>query len=746
MTLSIENKLTWRTGFAAVIFAALQGCGSSSSDSTETPTPTATVDEYLPFAETKAVVEGVITALDDDDLDNMSPVAQIAAGKPSDILLWGQNLENTLNVTLGGKTCYPYDVGVKDEYDEFSDDMEVYVRCPSFAVGTQKLVVVDSGEKVYETDINVVTEATIAANRAAVAAKNRPMFSSVWGKAIPADPFAVGPKNAAVTATPGVVTGLLTGEAPTVSTVNGAHDYANLQKFNIRGVVVKLLDASNNDAEVATTVANGEGVYRFENVESGRNLKVKVLAQIAQTRASEATSGSQYNFMVRDNTSNGTEKTLYSLDSNAFTSSASGDVISINAPVGFDKTGVADDNARKSAPFAILDVIYNAARGISTANPNVTLPDVNIYWSPKNRPSSGNKNQGLISTSHYAGKDALPGVYILGKADVDTDEFDRGVIGHEFGHYLQDVASYTDSQGGSHADGNYKDASLAYGEGFGTAIGGLLSNSPYYIDTLNNKQSQGGVTNLDIATSGAGRTGFYAEGAIRHLMYKLGKTYGFTAFWNATTAMASGHDSATVFTFLAKFIQQPGVNEADVLKMAQSVNIKTLNLQGVLAAGVAADPEINETASGGAKDLEQLYVSLAPSAPADVAVEANLTATPASFCLNSKLPGAQLSNGLGSSKRFVFTSQHDGAIGVKLANSDGKLYPDQVSYSRVRDGSTGKTTPFYGWSGSGLGRFNVKKGVTYTLMVTVHDKSLLNMQNTCGLTLSLHNTAAIAVQ
>ena len=88
---------------------------------------------------------------------------------------------------------------------------------------------------------------------------------------------------------------------------------------------------------------------------------------------------------------------------------------------------------------------------IEATDPNVVFPDVNFYWSPKNVGTDGNKEQGQIGTSHYADSGTLPGVFILGKADVDTDEFDQGVIGHEFGHWLQSVLSSSDNPGGSHA-------------------------------------------------------------------------------------------------------------------------------------------------------------------------------------------------------------------------------------------------------------------------------------------------------
>jgi hypothetical protein len=52
---------------------------------------------------------------------------------------------------------------------------------------------------------------------------------------------------------------------------------------------------------------------------------------------------------------------------------------------------------------------------------------------------------GHIGTSHWNGS----ALYILGKADVDTDEFDDHVIVHEWGHYFESTLPSIEASAGS---------------------------------------------------------------------------------------------------------------------------------------------------------------------------------------------------------------------------------------------------------------------------------------------------------
>jgi len=701
----------------------LAGCGGGSSG-------TAASDPLAPTELSAPVIEGFDTQVGLVQVD-AGGSQRLGAGEASTIDFWGLNLRLGLTVTLGSSPCLVHDLISFDDLEEDSEVMQISADCPAQPQGTAVLKVSDKGASIFQAPVQVVADSTRSA-QTALLERMRPKFTSlpVAGRLLSRAQI-----RAALVASPGVLTGQITADAPTIDSASGGLIYSALRNFNVRGVVVQLLDADNANAVLATTATDANGLYTFNGVPSGKNVVVQVSAQVAATRAAGATTGPQYNFMLRDNTAAGSIKPLYTLSSPAVQTVAGGNVVSLNAALGFDGTGNVT-GPRQSAPFSILDVVYNAATMIAATNPDVSLPDLNIYWSPNNAPQHGDMAQGLIGTSHFSSNGEYPGVYILGKANVDTDEFDQGVVGHEFGHYLQYAASYSDNPGGSHSSRDFKDASLAYGEGFGTAVGGLLAKSKYYSDSSGPNQASGFSTDISQPLAlGAGNTvGFYAENAIAYLLYTLGTQYGFNNFWNATAALANGHTSATVFSFLSGFVSQNPSLAGAVQALAASQNIRTLDALGQLPSGDTADAAISSAASGGAGDLEVLYLALAPNA-SNGAKGVNLTPSAPSFCLNSNLAGAKNSNGLGMSKRFTVTASQTGPLGVRMTNALGNAVSGGLVFANAR-GSDGKSVPIYGWN-EDIGQFTANAGTTYTLKINLANPASLTNGNQCGLTVSL---------
>ncbi len=128
---------------------------------------------------------------------------------------------------------------------------------------------------------------------------------------------------------------------------------------------------------------------------------------------------------------------------------------------------------RIAAPFAILDSMYTAARAILDVPraPAFGAYPLVVNWSPLNS-----------DISHY--DPSTRQIWIMGHAGVDTDEFDREVIVHEWGHYFTDVFSRSDSPGGSHSLGDVLDPRLAFDEGFASALAAMLLQQTIYADTL----------------------------------------------------------------------------------------------------------------------------------------------------------------------------------------------------------------------------------------------------------------------
>jgi hypothetical protein len=153
---------------------------------------------------------------------------------------------------------------------------------------------------------------------------------------------------------------------------------------------------------------------------------------------------------------------------------------SLHATHGWTGAGY-DPSRRIAAPFAILDSMYTAARKFLDIPRTIAFPPLKVNWSPENVSQWGDKPRGRIGTSHYAPSEGE--IYILGKAGIDTDEFDAHVIVHEWGHYFEDKLSRADSPGGPHGGGDILDPRLAFGEGYGNALASMLLPQPIYADT-----------------------------------------------------------------------------------------------------------------------------------------------------------------------------------------------------------------------------------------------------------------------
>lgn len=667
----------------------------------------------------------------------------------------GLKLDPKLNVTTGGTNCALHDLvkldtpdvdveqlvrsGLSQEDaearaadDEEAAQVQITADCAPLSAGTHEISVVlttDDGDQELFSDTLTAAVPAVQTRSAAI----RP-------KAITC------PGGGSCTS---VVSGTVTGEQPKVNyddantPTSATFDYTQPQSFLVKGVVVELRDA--NGAVLDTSNTGADGKYSFSGVPDGVATTVRVNAQITNTSAG-APAGSTYNFVMRDNTA--PNKDMYFVEKTCdATQGGQTTTCDVVAKLGTVTNGQLDDSAdgqksRQSAPFSILTVVYSAATNLQkayTGGENMVMPELNIYWSPKNiNNTDGGKTAGGISTSHYSSSGDLPGVFILGKAGVDTDEFDTGVIGHEFGHYLQSVLSFSDNPGGTHSGGDFKDASLAYGEGYGTAVGGLLTGSPYYLDTAG-AQNSGGVTNLNNTIAAEKNPGFYSEEVVGYVMYQIGSTYqgGFTAFWNAIKAFRSNGDSATIFAFLNRYITQNPTTATNVQTLASNQNIRTTNPKGTVNdsdAKVTSGASKGEAATG-ADDLEKLYVDMGALNVAEGASQ-----TSSAFCVNRNLKGAAFSNGLGMLKRFTFTPNFNGSVGLKALDDKNALFNEQVTSISARD-NLGNKAGMFVWA-DGYGKINVVSGREYTVIVNSMDANGVYQGNRCGNTLVLNRLVA----
>ncbi len=330
------------------------------------------------------------------------------------------------------------------------------------------------------------------------------------------------------------------------ATQSAGLDYAAITKKPVRGVVVEAIKTSDTSV-LQSTLSDDSGAYSL-TVPSNTNIKIRVKARILKTGAFTC------DISVVDNTA---AQALYVMDSADFDSGASGiSGKNLNAGSGWD--GASYTSIRVAAPFAILDAIYKAVGKMAAVDPNAAMPALMINWSVNNTNATGDKALGQISTSHYAND--VKELFLLGKADVDTDEYDDHVIAHEFGHYFEDRFSRSDNMGGSHSGGDKQDPRIAFGEGFGNAFSGMVTDDRHYVDTGGASQNSTMLySDLEANNPEPGSIGWFSEASIESVLYDIydsaddGADTLSLGFAPIYSAFVNGQKNAGSFTTIYSF-------------------------------------------------------------------------------------------------------------------------------------------------------------------------------------------------
>lgn len=297
------------------------------------------------------------------------------------------------------------------------------------------------------------------------------------------------------------LTGILTYDF--IPATNGYLNYAGVVQKPIRNVYVELLNAID-DSVIGFTITNEVGAYDF-SLSTPLNVKLRIYAEMKIPSV-----------VIQDNTNGDAEYVLVTPNYN-ITSSTVKNIRALSGWSGANGTGLYN-GARVAAPFAILDSIYTISKKIQSIRSSIMLPQLKVNWSINNVSVSGNIAAGEIITTHY--NSGTNQIYILGKADVDTDEYDSHVIVHEWGHFFENNLSRSDSFGGNHAFGDEKDMSLAFGEGWGNALSAIAFDpDAIYADTWGSRQQTG--MRIDLESRIDTHKGWFSEVSVQEILYDI---------------------------------------------------------------------------------------------------------------------------------------------------------------------------------------------------------------------------------
>ena len=237
-------------------------------------------------------------------------------------------------------------------------------------------------------------------------------------------------------------------------------------------------------------------------------------------------------------------------------------------------------------------------------DPTMVFPPLDAFWSPDNRTTAGTGNFAddidngrLDGVSFYLGG-SVSGLFLLGEAGVDTEEFDDHVIGHEWGHYFEDKFSRSDSIGGSHSLGDQLDMRLAFGEGFATALSGM-GLGPTYCDTFGNTGFD-----IDIENENGGVDGWFNESSVMKILYDLWDnndeggfdpmSIGFGPIYDVMTgAQASTPAFTSIFSFATALKALPNPETAFIESQLarEDINGPGINIYGDAEMNDAGTPD-----------------------------------------------------------------------------------------------------------------------------------------------------------
>lgn len=364
-----------------------------------------------------------------------------------------------------------------------------------------------------------------------------------------------------------------------------------------REVVLHVLDAGSQ-AQLATGTTNASGAYSF-NVPGNANVVIQVVARMQR----ETTPGPRWNVRVQNGTGS---LAPYTFNSSAFNTSVGAQDVVI--PTGISATGTAvPASQRPSGPFAILDTIYTAMQAVEAVAPNTLFPQFYVNW--------GSQTSGTFFSPS--------GQYIALLADLteDTDEFDQHVVAHEFGHYLENNFSRSDSIGGPHGLGDRLDMRVAFGEGFGYAFAAIVLNNTISLDSFVNAGTHT-ASGFNIETNppggGSGAGCWCSETSVWSILWDLHDavsdgadniSIGFAPIWQVMTdAQQTTPAMTSIFSFATALkTARPGdAAGIDALLAAQNID----------AAGI--EPFASTQTNVPFANLLPLYPTITPGVPVNV--------------------------------------------------------------------------------------------------------------------------------
>ena len=466
------------------------------------------------------------------------------------------------------------------------------------------------------------------------------------------------------------LSGNLTFDRVPHSTSGVGLDYANTRRRPIRGAVVEALgaaDASGQEPVLARTASDAEGRYSL-TVTPDTPVRIRVKAHLLQTRAG----GPRWDVKVKDNTSGNALYVLQGRLASAASGNSSRDLHAASGWGGSRYTG-----ARAAAPFAILSTVYEALEKLGGVDADINIPALTYYWSVNNRSSDAPTNlaAGIFGNPFYSTENRA--IYLFGRENARTNEYDPHTVLHEFAHHLQAYLFRDDTLGGVWTRDSRLDMRLAFSEGSADALAAMILDDPVVRSSYGPRQAQGAANNIETKRpdSPSGRNGWYSVASVAAVLYDLYDanddgadriSLGLAPLY--ATLSSRGFRENPRFTSIYTFMHQLRAQVADLTAIESDLRA-LLNDQGIFGRG---DKGEGETNSGGIDSVLPVYH--------DISV-ANSPVTLCSFA--RAFPAISFHSSLGirafAELRFAESGSH--TLSMRQTSGPADAAPEFVLYS-----------------------------------------------------------------
>jgi len=397
----------------------------------------------------------------------------------------------------------------------------------------------------------------------------------------------------------------------TSSTLN----YSNITKERAKEVLVEAIDSTGN--QVASTFTDRKGKYQLRNIGSYSNVKIRVSAKMFKSN--------HWDVKVIDNND---KDALYVVEGSLANTGSTDSIRDLTASA----------SNKGSAPFAILDSIYQAMNKVIAVEPSINFPTLKLNWSVDN----------INTGTYYDGED---NIVLQGDQKGDSDEYDGHIVIHEWGHFFENKFSRADNIGGSHGSNEHLDIRVAFGEGFGNALSAIVTDDPIYFDTFGNN---GWNMNIENATHQT--PGWFSEASIQRILYDLYDandenhdhlSLGFKPIYET---LVGGQKNTPAFTSIFSFITE--------LKKTTPINTDKID-------EVVANEDISTIENSyGSDRISNVEESILP-----LYRELTIDKTLTNICT---INNYGIYNKLGNHKYIRFTVEQDNTYPILIKQSDGQ--------------------------------------------------------------------------